>query len=60
MVEGNYKNFFVQYNIFKEILRVVNDRIMDMKVVIEKYKEEKVDFQSELKIQKDKINNLKL
>lgn len=33
---------------------------MDMKVVIEKYKEEKVDFQSELKIQKDKINNFKL
>lgn len=59
MTEGNYKNLAVQYNTSKEILRAVNDRITDMKVVIEKHKEEKADLQGELKAQKDKINNLK-
>lgn len=59
MTEGNYKNFAVQYNTSKEILRAVNDRLTDMKVVIEKHKEEKADLQGELKAQKDKINNLK-
>lgn len=59
MTEGNYKNLAVQYNTSKEILRAVNDRLTDMKVVIEKHKEEKADLQGELKAQKDKINNLK-
>lgn len=59
MAEGNYKNLSVQYNTSKEILRAVNDRLTDMKMVIEKQKEEKADLQSELKTQKDKINNLK-
>lgn len=59
MTEGNYKNLAVQYNTSKEILRAVNDRLTDMKVVIEKHKEEKADLQGELKAQKDKINNFK-
>lgn len=59
MTEGNYKNLAVQYNTSKEILRAVNDRLTDMKVVIEKHKEEKADLQGELKAQKNKINNLK-
>lgn len=59
MGEGNYKNLAVQYNTSKEILRAVNDRLTDMKMVLEKHKEEKADLQSELKAQKDKINNLK-